>query len=140
MQVFRPLVLSLLAAFSVSPLVTAQSLTKESALRSDAQASADLFPFLQPFDIRGTTLRPATPAADSKDDSQDMLPKDLGRQRILTLEEDGNEPICYTLRTYRVARESSDSDSTKPAGYSTCQRASRFQLKTAVDSREIAPR
>jgi hypothetical protein len=140
MQVFRPLVLSLLAAFSVSPLVTAQSLTKESALRPDAQASAELFSFLQPFDIRAITPRSATPAADSKDDSPDMPPKNLGRQRILTLEEDGNEPICYTLRTYRVARESPDSDSTKPAGYSTCQRASRFQLKTAVDLREIAPR
>jgi hypothetical protein len=139
MHVFRPLVLSLLAAISVAPLVTAQSSTKESALRLDAQASAEIFPFLQPFDIRGITLRPATPAAESKDDSQDTPPKNLGRQRILTLEEDGNEPICYTLRTYRVARESPNSDSTKPAGYSTCQRASRFQLKTAVDLREIAP-
>lgn len=56
-------------------------------------------------------------------------------QHILTLQQD--EKTCYTLRTYRVARESPDSDSTRPAGYSTCQRATRFQLKTAVDSQEI---
>jgi len=57
---------------------------------------------------------------------------------IIPLEQ--NQATCYTLRTYRVARENPDSDSTRPAGYSTCQRATRFQLWTAVDSREVAPR
>jgi hypothetical protein len=57
---------------------------------------------------------------------------------ILTLQQD--EKTCYTIRTYRVARESPDSDLTRPAGYSTCQRATRFQLKETVDSREIVPR
>ncbi len=57
---------------------------------------------------------------------------------ILTLQQDEN--TCYTLRTYRVARENPESDSTRPAGYSTCQRATRFQLKTAVESLEIVPR
>ena len=57
---------------------------------------------------------------------------------IFNLEQ--NEATCYTLRTYRVARESADSDSTRPAGYSTCQRATRFQLRTAVDSPKPEPR
>ena len=63
---------------------------------------------------------------------------DSRAQHLLTLQQD--EKTCYTIRTYRVARESPDSDSTRAAGYSTCQRATRFQLKEAVDSREIAPR
>ena len=135
MHIFRPLFLSLLLAVCVAPLA-AQSLTRESALPPNAQATADIVQFLQPFDIRRVELRPTVPAADSKDNSQ--VSQNLARQRILTLEE--NQPVCYTLRTYRVARESPDSDSTRPAGYSTCPRASRFQFKTAVDTREIEPR
>ena len=62
--------------------------------------------------------------------------QDARAQHILTLEQ--NDAICYTLRTYRVARLSPESDATKPAGYSSCLRSSRFQLKTAVDTVEIA--
>lgn len=136
-MVFRPLFLSLLLALCVAPLA-AQSLTKEPALPPNAQASADIFQFLDPIDLRGIALRPWVAAADNKDDSQAVLPQDLVRRRIMTLEE--NQPVCYALRTYRVARESPDSDSTRPAGYSTCQPTTRFKFKTAVDSREIAPR
>jgi hypothetical protein len=142
MQVFRPLFLSLLIALCVSSLVAQSSTDKPGAssplqpnLPPNPQTSADIFQFLQPFDIRGIALRPTLPVADSK--SKFDSP-DLARQRILTLEE--NEPVCLTLRTYRVARESPDSDSTRPAGYSTCQPATRFQFRTAVDTREIAPR
>jgi hypothetical protein len=137
MRIFRPLLLSSVIAVCVAPLA-AQSLTKESALPPNAQASADVFQFVQPFDILGITLRPTVPGAESKDDSQAVLPKDLLRRRIMTREED--QLVCYALRTYRVVREAPDSDSTRPAGYSTCQRAGRFQLKTAVESRETAPR
>jgi hypothetical protein len=97
------------------------------------QTSADLFQLAQPFDFRGTTLVTTPPAADAVDNKDDLV-----RAPIMTLEE--NLPVCYMLRIYRVARESPDSDSTRPAGYTTCPRASRFQFKTAVDSREIAPR
>jgi hypothetical protein len=58
--------------------------------------------------------------------------------RIVTLEQD--DATCYTIRAYRVARENPDSDVVRPAGYSTCLRTSRFQFKTAVDTREITPR
>ncbi len=37
---------------------------------------------------------------------------------------------CYAIRSYVVARDSMDSDSTHPAGYSTCQPATRYSLKT----------
>jgi hypothetical protein len=38
---------------------------------------------------------------------------------------------CLTMRTYKVERESSYSDATRPAGYSTCIPASSFQMKSA---------
>lgn len=144
MRLFRPLLLSLLIAPGVSQLaapLAAQSSSDKPAVYSpllpalppNPQTSADLFQLAQPFDFRGTTLGTTTPAADNADNKDDLV-----RRPIMTLEE--NQPVCYMLRIYRVARESPDSDSTRPAGYSTCQRASRFQFKTAVDSREIAPR
>jgi hypothetical protein len=151
MRLFRPLFLSLLIASGVSQLVAplaAQSSTDKPAASSpllpalppNPQTSADFLEFVefvQPLDGGAVPLLPTVPSA-GKDDSQDMFSKNFLRRRIMTLEE--NQPVCYMLRTYRVARESPDSDSTRPAGYSTCQRASRFQFKTAVDTREIAPR
>ena len=46
---------------------------------------------------------------------------------------------CYKMQTYRVTRDDPKSDSTRLAGYSECQPAARFQMKAAVDSREITP-
>jgi len=79
-------------------------------------------------------------ASESKKDSPETRSLDSRAQHTLThiLTMEQNDAICYTLRTYRVARLSPESDATKPAGYSSCLRSSRFQLKTAVDSVEIA--
>ena len=41
------------------------------------------------------------------------------------------DTICYTMRSYVVARDAKDSDATHPAGYSTCQPSNRYQLKNA---------
>ena len=49
-------------------------------------------------------------------------------QSTRTLDADST---CYAIRTYRVARDSEDSDSTHPAGYSTCQPSNRYQVKSA---------
>ncbi|MGD0567831.1 MAG: hypothetical protein ABSA78_05455 [Candidatus Sulfotelmatobacter sp.] len=59
-------------------------------------------------------------------------------QHALALEQ--NNATCYSIRLYRVKRDDPQSDTTRAAGYSTCQPAARFQVKTAVDSVEIAPR
>ena len=48
--------------------------------------------------------------------------------------------VCYSIRGYRVTRDDPASDSTRPAGYSTCQPATRFDVKDAGDLREIVPR
>ncbi len=40
------------------------------------------------------------------------------------------DTTCLSMRSYVVARDSKDSDSTHPAGYSTCQPTSRYRLKS----------
>ncbi len=40
------------------------------------------------------------------------------------------DTLCYSMRSYKVARDSSQSDSTHTVGYSTCQPATRFRTHT----------
>ncbi|SRR5579871_753402 len=42
--------------------------------------------------------------------------------------------LCYTMRSYVVARDNKRSDSTHPVSYSTCQKASRYRLYTTGPS------
>lgn len=44
--------------------------------------------------------------------------------------EAGSDSYCLKIRSYVVARDSKNSDSTHPVSYSTCQPASRYRLKT----------
>jgi len=47
----------------------------------------------------------------------------------------GDDPVCYKIRSYVVARDSKDSDSVHPVGYSTCRPSSRYRLrKTHIHS------
>jgi hypothetical protein len=46
------------------------------------------------------------------------------------------DQTCYTIRSYQFSREASGSDAMKLDGYTTCQRASQFQMKDA----DAAPR
>jgi len=160
MYVPRLLLLSLLislcvatAAAQSSPINNSDSSQPASALPWNAHASTGPFPFQLPFLADGQRLSDNEGAIQRGNDSLVIRPLDIRpqhlltlvirpldprAQQLLTLQQD--EKTCYTIRSYRVARESPDSDSTRPAGYSTCQRATRFQLKEAVDSREIVPR
>jgi hypothetical protein len=47
----------------------------------------------------------------------------------IVMETLGDDALCYKIRSYVVARDSKDSDSVHPVGYSTCQPASRYRLK-----------
>ena len=40
------------------------------------------------------------------------------------------DTVCYKIRSYVVARDSRNSDSVHPVGYSTCQPASKYRLRT----------
>jgi hypothetical protein len=62
--------------------------------------------------------------------NQDGLPP------TLVLGPDGLHPddgICLTMRTYKVARDNPQSDSTHAVGYSTCQPGARFQVRTTEE-------
>ena len=127
MRASRLLVVSLLVTLCVAA-AAAQSSSDKKPVPSpvpsqNAQASPDLFPSPLHFNAEGSIV-PSPP------DSQGLRPLTLGQA----------QPTCYTIRAYRVIRENPDSDVIKPAGYSTCQRSAQFQLRTAVDSRSVAPR
>jgi hypothetical protein len=56
-----------------------------------------------------------------------------------------NEPLdadaaCFTMRSYVVARDSKDSDSTHPTGYSTCQPASKYRVRTTQQGSVVQDR
>jgi len=42
----------------------------------------------------------------------------------------GDDSYCLKIRSYTVARDSKNSDSVHPTGYTTCVPASRFRLRT----------
>jgi hypothetical protein len=71
--------------------------------------------------------------------SSDLLrdySKSQPRARTLLLGMDGqpeSDTTCFTMRSYVVARDSPDSDSTHMTGYSTCQPTSRYRLKTTEE-------
>jgi hypothetical protein len=148
MYIPRLLLLSLLislcaatAAAQSSPNNNSHSSQPASRLPQNAQASTGPFQFQLPFLTDAQRLSDNDGAVQGTilqgNDSVPMLPLD-SRVHILTLPQD--EKTCFTIRAYRVARESPDSDSTRPVGYSTCQPTTRFQLKEAVDSREVGGR
>jgi hypothetical protein len=125
MSVRRLLVLSLLILLSVATVAAQSSSGQSPTGQSSSEKSADSASAAS----QGKKDSPQTRSLDSSAEGSHA-------QHILTLEQ--NDSVCYTLRTYRVARLSPESDATKPAGYSSCLRSSRFQLKTAVDTVEIA--
>jgi hypothetical protein len=47
---------------------------------------------------------------------------------------------CLSIRSYVVKRDTKNSDSVHPAGYSTCVPAKRFSLKTADASETVSLR
>ena len=57
---------------------------------------------------------------------------DLRNLGSIHIEED-RDSVCYTMRSYIVARENRDSDSTKLVGYSTCQPSSKYELRISVE-------
>jgi len=102
------------------------------------------FFFLDPT-TAATAWQPLTPAskrpADVSTGYNALDPERLNQYRLkqiiapplrLKVETLDADTTCYTIRTYVVARDSKNSDSTHPAGYSTCQPSAQYQLKTTV--------
>ena len=88
-----------------------------------------------------STMNPADRFADERvfqmsPDCRSGISKRLDSNQIVVLRSLGNlglpeGDVCYTMRTYVVARDEKDSDSTHPVSSSTCQPASRYGVKKA---------
>jgi hypothetical protein len=63
---------------------------------------------------------------------QDRVPEARIEGDRLILPTDDRNAMCAFLRVYRVERETPGSDTTRPAGYTTCVPASRFTIKRSV--------
>jgi len=46
---------------------------------------------------------------------------------------------CFAIRSYVMARDSKNSDSTHLVGYTTCVPSKKYQLRKVVGTREITP-
>jgi hypothetical protein len=149
----RLLLLSLLislcfatAAAQSSPSSNSDSSHSATALPRNPEASTGPFQFQLPFLADGQSLSDdeGTISGNDSDVIRTMDIRTLDSrldshaQHLLTLQQD--EKTCFTIRAYRVVRESPDSDTTRPAGYSTCVPTARVQLKQAVDTRVVVPR
>jgi len=51
-----------------------------------------------------------------------------------------SSPVCYRMRTYRMARVSPHSDVTETAGYAECQPSLRYSVKDAGVGETLSPR
>jgi len=62
-----------------------------------------------------------------------LISPDMDRKGIVMLPDGplAADVTCLSIRSYVVKRDSKNSDSVHPAGYSTCVPAHRFRLKTA---------
>ena len=123
MHIPRLLLLALLIPVSIAPVA--------------AQSSPDRSPALSQPQLDGLVAPP-----EFRAQVPTLLPKACGRlhgiQPQLSLDSLLlDDSVCYSIRSYRVTRDDPRSDSTRAAGYSECQPAARFQVKAAVDSRDL---
>ena len=126
MGIPRLLVLPLLISACIAPVAAQSSPDKNPA------SSHQLHGLVAPPEFRAHVL-PLPPNVRARiRDVQPQLPFDPSLAQ--------DDTACYNIRGYRVTRDDPQSDATRPAGYSECQPAARFQVKAAVDSREIEPR
>jgi hypothetical protein len=92
-------------------------------------------PAATPQDPLARILSASTPYAINKDRGFNLNlspPLEADKMGVWPDGESGADSVCYTIRSYVVARDSKDSDSVHPVAYSTCQPATRYRLRSAV--------
>jgi hypothetical protein len=52
---------------------------------------------------------------------------------LLSTTPDDGHSYCLKMRTYKVRRESPDSDVVRPAGYATCMNANKVRMESATE-------
>jgi hypothetical protein len=111
----------------IAPGVLANSFVPQDALtRLQRRQAAAIESEKQAF-LTSSDQNPG-PNADSK------------TQVLNALRQIPGDNTCLKIRSYQVARDSKDSDSTHLVGYSTCLPASLYQLRTTVGTENpVAP-
>jgi hypothetical protein len=142
----RLLPLLLLISACVAPVVAQSSPDK-----TPSSSQPQLHGLVAPPEFRAHALpQPphVLPLPPNALDPQDYRYRIIERARVRDVEPQllfdpalaQDDTDCYFIRSYRVKRDDPHSDATRPAGYSKCQPAARFQVRAAVDSREIETR
>ena len=134
----RLLVLPLLFSVCVAPVAAQSSLDRNpvssqplTALPQNAQSGIRADQIIPPLEFR----RPVLPLGFQPSFHLDGIGLSQTNLRYVQLPAgEQSDGTCYSIRSYRVTRDDPESDSTRLAGYSTCQPAARFQLKDAGDS------
>jgi hypothetical protein len=103
-------------------------------LPQDALASVRLIPIQHPIDIDIDRLY-LRHAQAGKHDWAFRAPSQF-HNRVLSQD----DVTCLSIRSYRVTRDDPESDTTRLVGYSTCQPATKFQVKEAGERQHIVPR
>ncbi len=146
MPISRLLLVSLLIAvcaaqvaaqsFPEKTLATTQSAESIQQNTSAAPNLPLLFPNLQ------TEQGPAEPLDRIHVDEYSLRSTQLSVPRFLLRNQEqqslGDDNLCYTIRSYKVARDNPQSDSTHAVGSSTCQPAARFHTHT-IELRNSPP-
>jgi len=84
-----------------------------------------------PSDLRNSAAE-ASPIGKFHSANERLHNFDLRNLGSVHIEED-RDNVCYTMRSYIVARENRNSDSTMLVGYSTCQPSSKYELRITVE-------
>jgi hypothetical protein len=106
-----------------------------SLLSGDADRNAQQVPDFRtpPASTQSEPWRILPKSDSDKDKNLILMTPELGPKGI-ALTPGGPlapETMCYSIRSYVVARDHKHSDSVHPVGYTTCVPASRYRLKTA---------
>ena len=137
MPISRLLPVSLLLVVCAAQVAAQSSTEKTPAAIQSADfaqqnsSSADLpflFPNLQTDQASGEPLDRIHVGEYTPRSTQLSVPRFLLRnQDLQSLDDDS---LCYTMRSYKVARDNPQSDSTHAVGSSTCQPAARFHTRS----------
>jgi hypothetical protein len=144
--IFRLLVVSLLSAASVASAAAQVAADKSSDSlppfvppQKWVDACARLHNYHCVFIWKANSKSQTNPStAQPGEHDSTIIPSPKLPKIVIRLEP--NDVTCYSMRTYRVTRDDPDSDSTRPAGYSTCLRGTRVQLWTSEDLPDTAAR
>jgi hypothetical protein len=133
-----PRVLLLISIFLAAIPLAAQSSLDLNLLAVSPQTNSLANPF-RDAPVDAFKFQVNTPAATKTSNPFFLVSPDskanIARSPVRTVDiaDAQGDITCLSMRTYRVKRENPQSDTTTPAGYTTCTPSKRFEIKSAVE-------